>query len=110
VLQRQLDLETQRHICKYHPGARIPKPLHAEKHWSRAKLRYQERYHIAEQDAKFDLAVDVALRAQDIHAEKEPRWSRLIKEDIFRNLIESARSAEGQGKFRAKEDLERIRV
>ena len=88
----------------------MPEATHAECHWPRAQLRYQERYHVAEQDSKFELAVNVALRAQDIHAEKEPRWSRLIKEDIFKNLIDSARSAEGQNKFRAKEDLERIRV
>ena len=97
ILQQQPDTKTQRKIRGQYPNARIPEPSHAECYSQRARLSYQERYHIA-------------LRARDIHTEKEPRQSRLIKEDIFNNLIDSARSAEWQNKFRAKEDLERIRV
>lgn len=110
-MQNQLNKKTQGVIKSEFSKSRIP-ALPQQTLSSKVVERYNHRYQLALQDAKFALAQDIALAARDIVAAKEPRWASLIKNLVFGNLVEHARVAEGEGQkhFTAAKVLETIRV
>ena len=103
-------MKTRLTIAAQFPNSRIP-PLPS--HDSRSSLlvdRYNERYQVALQDAKFNRAQEIAVAARDIVAAKEPRWASLIKNRVFGDVTERARAAEGLQHCKAATVLETIRV
>ena len=103
---------TQEVIKTEFSKSRIP-PLADHAKLSCKKVdRYNDRYQVALQDAKFAQAQEIAQAARDIVAAKEPRWVSLIEDILFGKLIRDARVAEGegQGHFTAAKVLETIRV
>ena len=75
--------------------------------------KIQDRYHIHHHERRFDIAQERCARAQNIVAAKEPRWSSLVKEMLFGELIEHARLAENVeygGQLRVQKIIQRLRV
>lgn len=111
-MQNQLNKMTQEVIKSKLPKSRIPPLARHETMSSKIVDKYNHRYQVALQDAKFALAQEIALAAENIVAAKEPRWISLIKNLLFGDLIEHARAAEGEGQkhLTAAKVLETIRV
>lgn len=55
---------------------------------------YNLKHHIVEHDARFELAQEISAEAKNTKSGKEPRWSALIKNELFGKLIKLARHAE----------------
>ncbi|MCJ1433541.1 hypothetical protein MMC27_002904 [Xylographa pallens] len=109
----QLDPEIQTKVREHYPGSRIPRLRRLEEMSRTQKSRHQERYQIQYQDTRFELAQEICKNAKNIVAAKEPRWSHLIKHQLFCKLIELARSAEGispHGQLKSQETVEKLRV
>ena len=108
--QRQVDANSKTIVRKDFPDSRIPSPTRSE-NMSEKRLRiYNEKHQISRQIARFDLAQEISLQARNIVAAKETRWSGLVKQQLFNNLIQLARSAEGVKRSKAQETVERIQV
>lgn len=71
---------------------------------------YEEKYQVADHDARFELALGISKNAINIKSAKETRWSAIVKNDLFGNLIQSSRRAEGMKVFDPKQLVERVRV
>lgn len=92
------------------PSSLLPPFSYRVGPFSKAFERHKSRYRVALHEARFEKAEDIARKARSIMVAKEPRWSALIKNDLFGDLVELARSAEGVTQFRAAEVLKTIRV
>ncbi|RDL35896.1 uncharacterized protein BP5553_06508 [Venustampulla echinocandica] len=103
----KLSERSQKKIRKNFRGSMIP-PL--DKRSSVDLESYEERYQTAQHDARFELARRIQRSAKDIKSGKEPRWSAVVKNELFGNLIESSRRAEGIKVFDAKQIVERVMV
>ena len=71
---------------------------------------YEEEYQIRYHDARFDLARGISRSAKNVESAKEPRWSTIVKNEIFGKLIQSARVAEGIRVCDAMGLMERLRM
>jgi hypothetical protein len=71
---------------------------------------YEERYQVTDHNVRFDLAQSIAKNAKNIRSAKETHWTTLLKNELFGNLIQSARRAEGIKVFDPRQLVEKIRV
>ena len=71
---------------------------------------YEEKYQVTYHDARFNLARDISRSSKNIESAKEPRWSAIVKNELFGKLTQSARVAEGIKVFDAKGHVERVRM
>ena len=71
---------------------------------------YEKEYQVADHDARFELAWGISKSATNIISAKETRWSAIVKNERFGNLIQSSRRAEGVKVFDLKQLVERVKV
>ena len=71
---------------------------------------YSKRFHVAPHDKRFKLALSIRNSARNVKATKETRWSAIVKNELFGNLIQFARQAEGMTFFDPMQIVERVRV
>jgi hypothetical protein len=106
-LQERFSTKTQARIDKHFKKSKIP-PL--DKRSSVDIDSYTEKYQLADHDARFELARAISKNASNITSAKEPRWSAIVKNQLFGKLIESSRKAEGIRRFAPKQLVEGVKV
>jgi hypothetical protein len=72
--------------------------------------QYNKKYHVVPHETRFKLALSISTSARNVKATKETRWSAIVKNELFGNLIQSARQAEGMTVFDPMQIVERVRV
>src|SRR6266498_1746010 len=98
---------TQERVGARFITSKIPPPSKRQRESIEEMELYNEKYQIAEHDERYKLALSIRTTAWNTKSAKEPRWSSVIKEEVFGNLIRLARRAEGITVFDPKQVVER---
>ncbi|KAH8650544.1 hypothetical protein BGZ60DRAFT_534203 [Tricladium varicosporioides] len=103
----KLSYKSQQEINKSYLLYKIPEP---NKRSSVEMDSYEEEYQVTAHEARFDLALKISKASKDIVSAKEARWSAVVKNELFGNLIRSSRQEEGARLLDPKKHVEKIRV